>query len=383
MKILHLFSNVKLTGPAEPAIELCASLGRMGVDVLFACSPTQHDKDGTVRKRAVQNGLEPITVFRLNKHFDFKWNLHDMRAMPRFLREREIDIVHAHQDNDHLIAAHSARRLQRSRTDRRDVAVLRSCYQGRGPRQTLRNRHIFGKYTDGVIVPSEIAGTAMHEKFNFPSERVWLVGGAIDTVRFDPAAAKIDMRPEFGLAPDDFVVGIVARIQSHRRFEVLLEAMKIVSRQDPSIKLLIIGRGTRKEELTVGPVGKMRLGGSVKFAGYQVGDAYVDTLACLDAKIFLVPGSDGTCRAVREAMAMGKPVIAARRGMLSEIVDHGVNGLVIDDSAETLAGAICHIARDKAILRSMSDEAFKKARSEFLLENQARKVLAIYEKLIG
>ena len=35
----------------------------------------------------------------------------------------------------------------------------------------------------------------------------------------------------------------------------------------------------------------------------QRGIEYVDTLRCMDAKVFLVPGSDGSCRAVREAMA--------------------------------------------------------------------------------
>jgi glycosyltransferase involved in cell wall biosynthesis len=377
MKILHLFSNRKLTGPADPALSLCAELKRQGADIFFACCSPSSKKMAAVKGRAEELGLEPITSFQLKKHFDLKANVQDLRAIPRFLREHEIDIVHTHLDNDHLIGAHAARRA------RTGAVLLRSCYQGRGPRRTLRSRHVFGRYTDGVIVPSEIARTAMLEKFKFAPERVWLVGGSIDTDRFDPAKVRRDMRPDFSLDLGDFVVGIVARIQSHRRFDVLLEAMKIVSRRNPSIKLLIIGRGTKKEQLVVEPVRRMKLSKSVKFAGYRAGNEYVDTLACIDAKVFLVPGTDGTCRAVREAMAMGKPIIAARRGMLPEIVDHGVNGLIVTDTPAKLAEAICHLAQDGGLLKAMSDEAFRKTRMEFGVDKQAEAISNIYEELLG
>jgi glycosyltransferase involved in cell wall biosynthesis len=377
MKILHLFSNRKLTGPADPALGLCAELKRQGIDVDFACCSPDGNGVTAVRSRAEELGLEPITSFRLKKHFDLKCNLQDLRTMPVFLRERRIDIVHTHLDNDHLIGAHAARAANTG------ALVLRTCYKGRGPRRTVRNRYIFGRYTDGVIVASGIAETAMREKFNFRPDRIWRVGGAVDVDRLDPAKVKRDMRPVFGLGPDDFVVGIIARIQTHRRFDVLLEAMRLLSRRDHKIKLLIVGRGTKMEQLTVEPVKRMRLSDCVKFAGYKTGDDYVDTLACIDAKVFLVPGTDGTCRAVREAMAMGKPVIAARRGMLPEIVDHGVNGIVIDDTPAALAEAIQHMARDRSRLRSMSEEAFRKARNEFRPDNQAKKVISIYEKLVG
>ena len=39
MRVLHLFSNAKWTGPAEPALNLCVALRRYGVDADFACAP--------------------------------------------------------------------------------------------------------------------------------------------------------------------------------------------------------------------------------------------------------------------------------------------------------------------------------------------------------
>jgi UDP:flavonoid glycosyltransferase YjiC (YdhE family) len=134
MKILHLFSNRKLTGPAEPALNLCAQLKGRGVDVLFACCSSKRDTMAAVRNRAEELGLDPITSFQLKKHFNLKDNFMDMRTLPRFLRKEKIDLVHTHLDNDHLLGAHAAR------NSKAGVVVLRSCYKGRGPRRTVRNR---------------------------------------------------------------------------------------------------------------------------------------------------------------------------------------------------------------------------------------------------
>lgn len=375
MKILHLFSNVKLTGPAEPAINLCASLKRSGYEVDFACGSSSRSGSNSVEKTALDRGLEPIIRFRLNKHLNVKDNMHDLRKLPPFLRKSRVGIVHTHMDNDHLVGGRASRI-----TDNK-IVVIRSCYSGDGMKPTLRNRYLLRKLTDGLIVASESARREVIRNFDFPSDRIWVVPGAVDTNRFNESNVSLGLRPQFGLADDNFVLGVVARIQPYRRFDVILEAMKIISRTDLQVKLLIVGRGTRMRKVAVEPVERMRLGKQVTFAGYQTGQDYVDTLACFDAMIFLVPGTDGTCRAVREAMAMGKPVIAARRGMLPEIVDHAVNGLVIDDTPDTLAEAIRYISCNREVVASMSAQAAKKAQEKFRLDVQAREVSLRYKEV--
>jgi len=375
MKILHLFSNVKLTGPAEPAINLSASLKKSGFDIVFACGSFSKNHKRGVQVAAVERGLEPITRFRLNKHLSFKDNLYDSKRLPVFLREAQVDIVHTHLDNDHLLGGRASRRVGKR------IIVMRSCYDGEGMRPTLRNRYLLSRLTDGLIVYSESARASILRNFDFSEDRVWVIDGAVDLHRFDPTRKLVDMRPEFGLRDEDFVVGVVARVQPYRRFDILLEAMKNLSRADRNIKLLIVGRGSKINRVALEPVKQMRLDDSVKFAGYHKGGDYVATLACLGAKIFLVPGTDGTCRAVREAMAMGKPVVAARRGLLPEIVDHGKNGLVIDDTPENIAEAILSLAQKREETEQMASNALKKARERFGLDTQADNVAKIYGEI--
>jgi glycosyltransferase involved in cell wall biosynthesis len=178
---------------------------------------------------------------------------------------------------------------------------------------------------------------------------------------------------------EGFVVGVVARMQKHRRFDILLEGVKLA--KVPDLRVVVVGRGTHMNEVAVEPAKRLGLT-NVAFTGY-LGPQYLDTLAGFDALLFLVPGSDGTCRAVREAMAMGRAIIGARRGMIPEIVDDGKTGLVIDDTAENIATAIERLAADRALCRAMGAAGREKALRLYDGRVQAAAIRDIYQRILG
>jgi len=176
-------------------------------------------------------------------------------------------------------------------------------------------------------------------------------------------------------------VGIVARMQTHRRFHILLEAVARAAIAVPELKLLIVGRGTNADKVAREPVRELRIEERVIFSGYRKED-FVAVLNCFDFKVFLVPGSDGTCRAVREVMSLGRPIIAADRGMLPEIVDNEICGIVVRDSVENLRAAIVRLARDKRLRMRMGRAAADKAAEFFDIERQSREALEIYKSML-
>jgi len=190
------------------------------------------------------------------------------------------------------------------------------------------------------------------------------------------------MRQWLNLSPADYVVGIVARVQGHRRFNVLVEAAAAVMRVLPDFRLVIVGRGTDFDRILTRPARRAGVDRIARFPGYLTGDDYAGCLHALDAKVFLVPGSDGSCRAVREAMAMGVPVIAANRGMLPEIVADGVTGRIVRDVPGSLAKAIIEL-HDPLLRAMMAAAARDRARREFDIRIQAEQVERIYERLLG
>ena len=119
----------------------------------------------------------------------------------------------------------------------------------------------------------------------------------------------------------------------------------------------------------------------VVLGGYQTSD-YLDTLACMDIFVFLMAGSDGTARALREAMAMGKPVIVANRGMLPELVEDGISGLVVNDTPDELARAALQLLRHPERRETLGKAAYQKAHRDFQLDSQVEAVERFYQEMI-
>jgi glycosyltransferase involved in cell wall biosynthesis len=232
-----------------------------------------------------------------------------------------------------------------------------------------------------VICLSREAARGLEALHGLPRERIHALEAPIDTARFDPARGVVAKRARLGIPVDAFCLGIVARMQTHRRFDVLLEAVRCA--RVPGLVLLVVGRGTNQETVARAPARALGVSERVVFSGYQAGEDYVATLACMDAKVFLVPGSDGSCRAVREALSMGVPVIAARRGILPELVRDGETGLVVEDDPESLARAIELLSGDRERLRAFSRSAREDALARFSFETFARAVALVYASALG
>lgn len=374
LRVLHLFSNAKWTGPAEPALNLCVALRGLGVDADFACAPDAGDSVNKVVETARDRGVEPILDFHLKKHRNPVYNWLDLRALTAYLGRERYDLLHCHLDNDHRIAAAVARRV--------GAPVVRSSYYGEGFPDKPGLAALAGS-ADRIIEPSERAARHDVEAYGLDAGRLHVIPNAVDTERFDPHRETPDGRRWLNVPHDAFVVGIVARMQTHRHFEDFFAAMRQLADAHPQAHVIVVGRGTHQDKVALEPVRRLGLQERVRFSGYVDGENYVGMLRAFDVKAFLVPGSDGTCRAVREAMAMAKPIVTADRGMLAEIVDDGVNGFVCDGSADGLFTALDRFARDRRLAREMGRAAREKALAEFALPVQARRVLDVYEAALG
>ncbi len=381
MKILHLYSDWKWTGPAEPALNLCVELKKHGHDITFVCGKAMDDypfppDSESVEKSAYERGLVPVTKFYLSKHFSFFKHIYDIRKLTTFMNEGAYDIVHVHRNQDHLVGGIAAR------CARRDLPIVRTSHDGVALDSSLRNRVSLSKLTDKLITVSEVARNADERNFDLPEEKTVRIDASIDCRRFSPENGHVNTREKWEIKKSDVVVGIIARIQTHRRFDVILKAIKIASQKDFRLRLLVIGRGTKEKQLLTDPARKMGLEDVVVHTGYRTKD-YVDVVSCMDFNIFLVPGSDGSCRAVREVMAMGKPVIVANRGMLSEIVDNNTTGFVIEDTPENLATAILKLAKDECLRKELAEASLKRAQEKFSSESMAAQVEEVYEELLN
>lgn len=375
MKILHLFSDWKWTGPAGPALNMALGMKSRGHDVFFACSPLPFDALDSIEKHAVKAGITPLTSFNLSKHFHIRKNIQDRKKVSDFIDQKHIDIIHTHRQQDHLLGGLSARR---SKTKPK---IVRTSHDAVPLKKSFRNDIIMRNMTDQLLCISQSAMKADAETFSLPPDKISYIPPAIDTDKINPEIITGNIRDELGIAPDIVILGIVARIQTHRRYDDLLQAFKKISPDLPNLRLMIIGRGTKMEELVEKPIKELGLTDTVILAGYRRED-YLQAVNTLDAKIFLVPGSDGSCRAAREAMALGKPIIASTLGILPEIVTNNENGYLIDNTIDQLAEAMKKIASDPDLRTRMGQASLQKTQNNLTLRHQTALVEQIYEKLL-
>ena len=381
MKILHLFSNWKWTGPADPTLNLCQGLEKRGHDVTFAYRRPPLPVEDSIEKRVLQIGIKATDRFRLDHsvkayHPSFlRTHVRDILDLTRYLRQEKFDVLHVHHSHGHLLGGIAARRSGLP------MIVIRTDHKRDPLKPHLGNRLLISQFTDGMVTFSERARREDAEHFGFPLERVERLSPALDLKRYDPQGNFKDMKPVFGIGPEDRVIGMVARYQRYRRTAVFLEAVQTIAREFPKVKILLVGRSSQMEESVIKPMKRLGVEPWVVLGGYQTQD-YLDTLACMDIFVFLMAGSDGTARALREAMAMGKPVIVANRGMLPELVEDGVSGYVVNDCPEDLSRAVLQLLRQPELRKTMGKAAYQKAHQDFRLDRQVEAMESFYEKMV-
>jgi glycosyltransferase involved in cell wall biosynthesis len=369
VRVLHLFGDWKWTGPAEPTLDLCIELRGRGIETTLLCPRAPAEASSNLPAAARDRGFEPHHGLRFNRKINLLDNLSDIATLRALCDTEGIDILHVHFSQDHLVGGMAARRARVRplifRTNQKAIPT------SKGPGSSFLLRRL----TDGYLTYSKVALDEDTRTFGL-NGRARLIPAALRLERFDPATSPDAARARFGLTDTSFVLGVVARMQRHRRFDVLLEGVRRA--EVPGLRVLVVGRGTHMQSVAVQPAKKLGLENVVTFTGY-LGKDYLSTVAAFDALLFLVPGSDGTCRALREAMAMGKPVIGARRGMIPELVDDGRSGLVIDDTPDTIARAIERLAASRDERLTMGKAARDKAVKGFDLRKQADAVIDAYE----
>jgi glycosyltransferase involved in cell wall biosynthesis len=355
-------------------LELVLAQRARGCESELACPVAPAGAASSVSRQARAAGVEPVLEMQRGRGA-IGWNDGaDVRRLRALVDRRRFEILHTWHTRDHVLALRAAAGPRRAGTTR----IVRSYASAdRIPNRTW-NRWLLGRATDGLLFVSP--GAAARNAGLRHGRAMAGVFGAVDLDRFRPQEVQAPVRDELGLRPEHRVIGIAARVQRHRRFDLLLEAAARLFRREPDARLLIAGRGTHFEELAVAPAERLGIRERVIFAGHRSGD-YADVLRCIDVFTLLVPGSDGGCRALVEAAACGIPAVTTHRGALPEIIIDGRTGLLVAEEAEALCSAWRRLLADTALRNDMGAAARRRAERHFSRDRAAADVERFYRSL--
>jgi glycosyltransferase involved in cell wall biosynthesis len=297
--------------------------------------------------------------------------LRDLRRLSAVARG--FDVVHANFSHDHLLALLALWR----RGERRVVRTIHSS-------RSLEPRALQGlghRATDGLVAVCEPHARLLAERFHVAPERILATRGAVDAETFTPDGP--DLRAELGLAPGVPVVGIVSRVKAGRRIEELVDAFRRVVDRLPEARLVVVGRGEGMDDLRarVSGLGLVR---EVLFAGYRTGPELADAYRTFDVKVLLGEGNDGTCRALLEGMAAGRPGVAYRFGAPAEaIVDGDTGRLVEPGDVGALADALLELLRAPGRARALGMAARERMRTLFTERARGEAIAGFLERVLA
>lgn len=167
----------------------------------------------------------------------------------------------------------------------------------------------------------------------------------IDPRRFRAAPECVARRCADGSGATPVRLLTVARLGAEKAHTILLEALHLVRSSGVNVACTLVGDGPQRDALR-NMASSLGLSPHVTFAGAVGQDHIREYYEAAD--VFVLPSlAEGLPVVLMEAMAMELPVIATRIMGIPELVEQGVNGLLVTPGcAAPLAEAILELARD-------------------------------------
>ena len=220
-----------------------------------------------------------------------------------------------------------------------------------------------------------------------PSETGVVIHNGIDARVFftihDPAEVRRDLRIR-GEGP---VVAVVGRLDWWKGHEDFVEAMAEVRERVPGVTALIVGEADRlprnQEYLRgiEGLVAELGLEEDLVFAGARRDIPRV--LSAVDVLVVSSSSPEPFGLVVIEGMAAGKPVVATAAGGIPEIIQDGVNGVLVPPrDPHSMASAIEELLQDSGKAARIGSAGRRHVLDRFTIETQSESVRRVYDAVL-
>ncbi len=222
-------------------------------------------------------------------------------------------------------------------------------------------RHTY-KIADKIVCDSADIKDVLITKYSLSPEKIAVVPIGVDLNRFYPDK-KIETIPNSAL--------FIGRLDKRKGVDFLLQAMPLLVQKVPDMKLFIGGTGRLGSDLRR-YVEKWKLGEHVEFLGFIPDDqlnGWYNRVSCV-----VVPSIfEGFGLTVIEAMAAGTTVIATNVDSVKNLVEHGVDGLLVEyGDVDSLCRRLVEVVTDEALRMEYENRALDKIKSSYTWECSLR-----------
>jgi glycosyltransferase involved in cell wall biosynthesis len=356
MRILQICSARDIGGGERHVADLANRLAEHGHEVFAAVSPSS-PLISELRALPKENVFE----VRLGGPAAYR----GVGRLAGILRDRRIDVIHAHLARDYPIAAMAA---------------------GPGGTPFVLTRHVLFpmkrvnrlvlRRAARVIAVSNAVAEELRKRNIFSGEKIVVIHNGVDVRRFADRGVR--------RSGDRLVIGMIGQILPIKGQTDFVKAAADIVKEHNDVEFVIAGEdrssdGRNLDELK-DLIANLKLSDSVKLLGWQSDIAA--TLRSFD--VYVSPSRfDAFGIAIVEAMASGVPVVATTSAGTLEIIDDGETGLLVPvGDVEKLATAIKQLLNDPALGRRLAEKALDGVQGRFSLNRMVEATEKVYEEAL-
>lgn len=328
------------------------------------------DDVGVIGERLRQEGVPVIELHRKPG-----LDLAVPRRMASVVNRLALDVLHAHQYTPFFYSALSKPLLKR-RTHLMFTEHGRHFPDTVSSKRRLINRYVLSRCADEINGVSQFSVDSLARIDGFDGQPMTVIPNGIDLWRYGQGTQS-EAQVRIGLDPWRRYIACVARFHPIKDHAMLLRAFARTARAVADVDLLLAGDGPLRPELEA-QTRALGLDDRVRFLGVR--SDVPDVLLAADV-FALTSIAEAASITLLEAMATGVPVVVTNVGGNPELVQDGVQGVLVPrGDAEATAEAFVSLLTDQVRARQLGSAGRQRVEKHYQLDTT---IQAYYDRYIA
>ncbi len=364
-RILYIEGSGDIAGGGQISlIKLLENIDRTLIEPILICPFS-----GNLVSHVKEMGI-PVKILSMDSPkknpIKFFGSVHKLRQL---MRSMKVDLIHANTSHSALCSGLAAKPLE--------LPVIWHV-------RVIESDGLYDRFLTGLCHKLIVVSKAVRERFNWllhkNPEKVTMIYNGVDIREFCPIISGDDVRSEFDLKTDVPVAGIVGNLLVWKGQEYFIRAASEVRKVIPSAMFLVVGDGECRYDLERTSE-KLGIRDKIIFTGRRFDIPKL--MAAMNVVVHSSITPEPFARVIIEAMAMGKPVVAMNEGGVPEIIEDGVNGIMVPPKdASLMARKIIELLSDRNKARKIGHVAQRHIEEHFSIEANVKKIQKEYSQIL-
>jgi glycosyltransferase involved in cell wall biosynthesis len=357
LNILQISSASSFGGGERYVADLTNALVARGHDVYVAVRP------GSPLPPHLQLSPKKILTLPLRNALDVQ----SAHVLDRFVRQKQIDVVHAHMARDYSLASYAARRNRHTKF----IATRHVLFK-----LNRLHRHTLSRATR-VIAVSQAVAKELRESRVVTDKQIAVVHNGIDVDRIQKTCAALHRESflrSIGVAVS-LLVGSIGELRPLKRHDDFIRAAALIIKEFPETQFVLAGVGEMREQLEK-LIAELGLTDRFHFLGW-VDEA--DKLLCAMDVFVSASETESFGLAIVEAMAAQCAVVATATEGAKEVIDDQKTGVLVTiGDVGHIAGSVIDLLSNPEKRRTLATESAQSAAKRFGLKRMVDEIERIY-----